>query len=149
MTPEPRRCGPCTACCIVLGIAELSKPEHTRCDFLSTARAGARGCGCLRYDDRPVECGAYRCAWLDGFGGRADRPDDLGVIFDGGANASSGTIIAREVTIGAASGMRASGIIAKLRQSKVVVIATKDGQRHASGPSHLIDAFLRLAKRPQ
>ena len=148
MTPEPRKCGPCTACCTVLGIAELEKKEHTRCSFLSGA-GSAIGRGCLRYEDRPAECGAYRCAWLDGFGGRADRPDDLGVIFDGGANASSGTIIAREVTIGAASGMRASGIIAKLRRTCVVVIATRDGQRHASGPRHLIDALLRLAKRPQ
>lgn len=148
MTTEPRRCGPCTACCTVLGIAELSKPEHTRCDFLSTARS-AGGRGCLRYDDRPAECGAYRCAWLDGFGGRADRPDELGVIFDGGANASSGTVMAREVWSGAARDMRASGIIADLRRKRIVVVATRDGQRHASGPRAMMEAFISLAMRPR
>jgi hypothetical protein len=53
-----RRCGTCTMCCKVMGVAEIAKPLDQWCPHC------ARGKGCKIYDTRPGECRAFLCGWL-------------------------------------------------------------------------------------
>ena len=69
-------CGPCDACCEVVGVAALDKPINTRCEHQN-------GKGCAIYAKRPSECAVYRCEWLMGGWPLELRPDKLGVILNG------------------------------------------------------------------
>jgi hypothetical protein len=70
-----RRCGGCTLCCRLLGVAELAKPAGTWC------RHCVKGAGCGIYEDRPHSCRVFRCAWLTtpSWPERL-RPDRMGVV---------------------------------------------------------------------
>lgn len=72
-----RECGECRACCTVLGIEDLKKPNHTRCEHECDK-------GCAIYNDgRPQVCIDFKCGWLesdDDFR-NMERPDKLGLIF--------------------------------------------------------------------
>lgn len=70
-----RTCGECKVCCTLLGVPEINKPERTRCDRLCNT-------GCSDYENRPVLCRGYGCAWLFGLGPARWRPDRLGIVFD-------------------------------------------------------------------
>lgn len=52
-------CEGCTACCRLLGIVELNKPEGQFCPHCP---AGAAGCAI--YETRPQSCRTFECAWL-------------------------------------------------------------------------------------
>jgi len=75
-----RSCGDCSACCDVLGVAALGKPEWSPCPHQSA--------GCAIYEGRPDGCKSYRCAWLDGELGDDERPDLVGLIVDSGLTRS-------------------------------------------------------------
>lgn len=51
-----KSCGPCTLCCTVLDIPELSKPGGRPCAHLDG--------GCTIYPDRPTPCRVFTCGWL-------------------------------------------------------------------------------------
>jgi hypothetical protein len=71
-----RQCGPCTACCTVMGVVELNKGNYQPCSF---------NCGsCAIYESRPTMCREWSCVWLLGFikGDEPTRPDQLGLIFN-------------------------------------------------------------------
>ncbi len=72
-----RACGDCQACCTVVGVEELHKPNWTRC---------AQQCetGCAIYPDRPRTCRGYSCLWAAGLleGEDERRPDRLGILLD-------------------------------------------------------------------
>ena len=71
-----RACGPCTACCTILGVTELHKPVNVECEHACSN-------GCSIYDDRPKTCRDWSCDWKNGLiPGEHFRPDKLGVIFD-------------------------------------------------------------------
>lgn len=97
-----RSCGPCTACCYVLGVIALGKGEWSRCSHQEP--------GCAIYADRPSGCSSYRCAWLDGKLPEDERPDVVGLIVDSGLTRSflplwgEDAVNVREVSPGAASG---------------------------------------------
>ena len=74
--PQARRCGPCSLCCTLLRVDELAKAAGSPCPKLRTAG------GCGIHPSRPGICRAYRCAWLEGRFGEADRPDRLGALVD-------------------------------------------------------------------
>ena len=78
--PPGDGCGPCTACCDVIGVDTVGKPYYARCPHLDPLKNGA---SCGVYADRPGTCREYRCAWHLGYlGPRADRrPDQCGVVF--------------------------------------------------------------------
>jgi hypothetical protein len=57
-TVADRTCGTCTLCCKVMGIAEIQKPRGVWCAHC------APGKGCRIYDQRPEECRAFNCLWL-------------------------------------------------------------------------------------
>lgn len=73
---QPNKCGECKACCTVLGVHELSKPEFQKCQHLT-------GSGCGVYKDRPNSCKDYACLWLVS-DDNIDilRPDQIGVILE-------------------------------------------------------------------
>lgn len=53
-----RSCGTCTLCCKVYRIDDLGKPAGKWCAHC------AIGSGCTIYDDRPQQCRAFDCMWL-------------------------------------------------------------------------------------
>lgn len=71
-----RRCGECSLCCTVLRVDELAKLGGTDCLHQQA------GGGCAIHPRRPAICRAYRCLWLRGRFGAADRPDRLGAVLD-------------------------------------------------------------------
>lgn len=78
-----RSCGDCTVCCTYLRISVLEKKGLTPCQHLKDpAPDGYTGSGCSVYETKPDVCHAYHCAWLDGHGEEADRPDRSGMLID-------------------------------------------------------------------
>src|SRR3954453_4193121 len=69
-----RQCGECTACCMVMGVAEVPTPFYTPCPHQTEA-------GCAIYDKRPGPCRDFYCEWLVGGLTEDDRPDKLGLVF--------------------------------------------------------------------
>ena len=70
-----RGCGTCTACCTVLDVPELDKPEGVPCQHLTD-----QGCGI--YEDRPEACRNFKCGYLlriDDWPTRM-RPDQSGFM---------------------------------------------------------------------
>lgn len=69
-----RECGDCTLCCTVTAVRELNKPERVDCVHCNK--------GCSIYEQRPVACAAFSCAWLDGDLPDWMRPDKVGVMIE-------------------------------------------------------------------
>lgn len=68
-----RECGPCTACCTVLGVEEIGKAAGVRCEYVAVR--------CSIYGHRPGACAKYACMWLAGLGtDESIRPDVCGVM---------------------------------------------------------------------
>lgn len=75
-TAKHRKCDGCTACCTVLGVASIDKPEHVPCKHLCQI-------GCAVHSTKPEECNAYSCLWKIGAIAQDKyRPDKIGLIFD-------------------------------------------------------------------
>lgn len=49
----------CNMCCEVLGVKEISKPDHSLCS------KSENNC-CSIYENRPPSCRNYKCLWLTG-----------------------------------------------------------------------------------
>lgn len=56
-TVPGRRCGSCTLCCKVMGVAGIAKPAGKSCDHCT-------GHGCRIYDARPDDCREFHCRFL-------------------------------------------------------------------------------------
>jgi hypothetical protein len=69
-----RACDGCTACCFVMGVAEVPTPFYSRCPHIC-------GSGCDIYGKHPGACRDFYCEWLVGQLGPDDRPDRLGLLF--------------------------------------------------------------------
>lgn len=70
-------CGTCTLCCKLPGLPEMNKPVNKWCKYAKPGK------GCTVYDNRPVPCQAYRCAYLQIDNIDPDlRPDRCGAIFE-------------------------------------------------------------------
>jgi len=68
-----RTCGDCQECCVVFEVPELEKAEGARC-----AHQCATGCAIWGREERPAECGAFKCLYLEGWVG--SRPSETHVI---------------------------------------------------------------------
>ena len=68
-----RVCGDCQMCCEILGVPDVRKPSHTRCQHQGTG-------GCEIYGVRPVACREFACMWREGFGTEFMRPDLCGFM---------------------------------------------------------------------
>ena len=110
-----RECGQCNACCIVFDIDEMQKKAGDRCERLCPT-------GCSRYDDRPSECRAYRCAWLNGVGDDDMRPDLLGVVIDARSAGKHRIASAMEVWAGASKEPRARAAIDAIASGGAAVL---------------------------
>ncbi len=130
-----RVCGPCQVCCEEKSIPELRKPSKTSCEHQC-------GKGCGIYEDRPVSCFGYRCAWLKGFGGARSRPDLFGILIDeenrpdqrpaiedamGGAAPEMGILVWREVREGALETHEALTVLRAIRKEVPVCTISLDG----------------------
>lgn len=76
-------CGTCRLCCKLLAVNEISKPRCQWCTYASVA-------GCDIYGQRPQSCRDFECVWLQSQRKErplplALRPDQCGVVLDGGA----------------------------------------------------------------
>jgi Fe-S-cluster containining protein len=58
--PRTRECGSCNACCDILEVEAVDKPENELCKHWQA------GTGCTIYDRRPQMCRSFTCAWLQG-----------------------------------------------------------------------------------
>jgi hypothetical protein len=95
-----RACGGCTACCFVMGVAEVPTPFYTRCPHICAE-------GCDVYGKHPGACRDFYCEWLVGRLDDSDRPDRLGLLFvanrlRGATGGDSVFVTAYEVWPGAA-----------------------------------------------
>ena len=131
-----RRCGNCTACCLVLQVPELGKPRDIACPHA--------GNGCKDYDHRPASCRSYRCMWLDGFLDQRDKPNRIGIVLDRPDVMVSGeiwsdipSVMIRVVHPGAKLARRAKEIINTLAERKAVLLARGD-DRKLKGPAALV-----------
>lgn len=108
-------CGPCTACCDVLGVADLGKPYYARCRHLGEKH-------CDAYEERPKQCSDFRCAWHLGFlGPRTDRrPNECGVIFQFDQHRGKWILGIYEVVPGAASAEKTMFLARMILTSKKV-----------------------------
>jgi hypothetical protein len=69
-----RTCAGCTACCFVMGVAEVPTPFYSPCPHIKNG-------GCDIYGKHPGACRDFYCEWLVGRAGPDDRPDRLGLLF--------------------------------------------------------------------
>jgi hypothetical protein len=68
-------CGDCGLCCNLMEVTSLNKPRRQWCSHFK------RGVGCGIYEDRPVDCRAFQCAFLTVDGLSDDwRPDRAGFL---------------------------------------------------------------------
>ncbi len=117
-----RDCGTCTACCHSLVVEELEKPAFSKCVHSCEAM------GCSAYYERPDSCRNFRCLWLDGHLGDADRPDQLGVIFTTTVHENIGVHpLLVETTPGGIKQPRVLKAIEGLTTQGPVLVLTKTG----------------------
>lgn len=132
--PPSRKCGNCSACCTVVGVAELEKPANVRCEHLGKGKHA-----CKIYDERPESCAGYQCYWTHGMASWQERPDKVGLIVDASPQLQAMwgrlAVQVREVWPGASRSKKGDKLIAKLAQEgisqpeAVVFILTTDGKR--------------------
>ncbi len=123
---EFRPCGSCQACCTVVGVIELAKPEWTRCQLQCAS-------GCAIYDERPATCRGYSCLWQAGIldGDERRRPDNLGIIFDTRRDSDGSDVIqAWEVWPGALNEPQALYLVKRLAEQHMVLVRLY-GQRES------------------
>jgi hypothetical protein len=113
-----RRCGPCTACCMVLGVAEVPTPFYTPCAHQCAG-------GCAIYEKRPGACRDFYCEWLVGALTDDDRPDKLGLVFVSTRVAEGTTdsvvVAAYEVWPGAGNSERARAVFAASKDDLALI----------------------------
>ena len=107
-----RACDGCTACCFVMGVAEVPTPFYTRCPHICHG-------GCDVYGKHPGACRDFYCEWLIGRLGPDDRPDKLGLLFvanrlRNGDGSDRMFVAAYEVWPGAADTARGRAVLASL-----------------------------------
>jgi hypothetical protein len=73
-TQTGRACAGCTACCFVMGVAEVPTRFFSPCLHIQNG-------GCDIYGKHPGACRDFYCEWLVGRLGPDDRPDQLGLLF--------------------------------------------------------------------
>lgn len=136
-TPEPktnRKCGPCSACCVILGVPEIDKSSHCECP---NRQRGWKACAI--YDDRPQSCRDFACMWLEGHFANRDRPDEIGCIFQASNLPGVGpALVSHEVHENASRRGRAKAIIERVARGMPVIVIPHDNGKPrvvASSPS--------------
>jgi len=115
-----RSCGPCQACCSVLGVPELGKLSGDPCPH-----ACSKGCG--TYQNRPESCRAYECLWLQGLFREEDRPDQIGLVVD--TNKTGTMVVVREIHEGDFDKPEAQNFVRSIPKELTVYVMLKNGKR--------------------
>lgn len=138
---QKRVCGSCKACCTALIVDEVPKAEWERCRHLG-------GLGCKIYSKRPGSCRNYACGWLQGIGGRDDRPDRLGVIVSPVVSEQMGEhALLHEVAPGATQKPRVRQLVAELVKHIIVFKIERDSMRRLiGGPTERIRPLMEQAR---
>jgi len=104
------------------------------------------------YPERPVECRAYTCLWLEGEFEEGDRPHEIGLAFDLPSRIQDHpdyegvtAICAREVRPNGRDGGRAATLLMQLSRSIVVRLSDPEGQTQLMGPRGSIDLLVQRA----
>lgn len=111
-----RICGDCTACCTVMGVAELNKANYQPC---------SHNCGsCAIYNSRPSTCRSWCCGWLLGLieGDERRRPDKLGLLFNRENLGGKPITVAYEVWPGAGRESNNEYLLRKMSQKTPIVL---------------------------
>ena len=79
LNPQPktkivRPCGPCDACCFIMHVPTLNKPQFTACPH----QRAAGGCGIHMV--KPPVCSAWQCLWSKSTWPDDWRPDICGLL---------------------------------------------------------------------
>jgi hypothetical protein len=69
-----RECGSCSSCCTILEVAAVNKPVNQFCQHCDLGK------GCKIYDDRPLMCRSFSCAWLQGHLDDDWYPETAGMV---------------------------------------------------------------------
>lgn len=125
----------------------LDKLPYTTCKHACAA-------GCASYAERPGECHAYRCLWLDdAVGDAADRPDLLGLMFDLPSLVQDHpdyqgiqAVCARELHARARDETRAAALLVRLARVMIVRLTSPSGRTELMGPRHLVDLLVERAR---
>lgn len=127
-TTDPKRvCGDCKACCTALKVDELPKAEWQRCKHVGPL-------GCKIHRTAPASCRVYACGWLQGMGGRDDRPDRLGVVISPMVTEELGEhALVHEMRPGALQSPRARHIVSQLVRHCIVFDIQRDSMRKLIG----------------
>lgn len=121
-------------CCTVLRVDELSKLGGRPCPLLRPT-----GDGCSIHATRPGICRAYRCLWLRGGLGDADRPDQLGAVLDVVSEGGSPLLAIREAQSGAFErSPRLREIAEQHRRSMPVRVTSASDAMNAGRPYRLL-----------
>jgi len=127
-----RKCSPCSACCVVLGVNAIKKPAWERCKDQSEL-------GCGIYSSRPKPCGDYQCKWLAGELEENERPDLVRLIVDSGTTKlfshtwGDDALVVRETSPKSSETLKAKRLIHKLLgQDRVVFV------KHYGGGSEFL-----------
>lgn len=127
----PRVCGPCHACCEVLGFearpgeASFTKPAGVACPHLCPG-------GCGIYAQRPPVCARFQCAWLQ-TPSLPDtlRPDRCGVLFamNDSLLGEGYAVYAYELRPGASDRQPAARLLRQVARQATVILVRADGRR--------------------
>ena len=139
-----RSCGECSACCTALKVPELGKGEREPCVHAKQIVGTRR---CLVYENRPDSCRKFRCAWLDGVGPVAARPDKTDIILVLTESKFGPTVQAFEMRDNAHLRPTNAEVIERLvRKGIVVVIFKTDGTRRLLGPPSVVAKIQAMVK---
>lgn len=142
MTEPKRECGDCRACCTIMAVEEIPKPNYQRCQHVGMF-------GCTIYAERPDSCQNFQCLWLQGVIDADShvellRPDKLKVMFDYQPDTKFGEVFkAYDVEPGATDRPAARTIIETLAADHLVVIMGPK-KRQLVGPKKRVKAAERV-----
>lgn len=137
-----RSCGPCSECCTVLGVHELSKAPFVRCRHVEASKGGC--CGIHR--NRPVSCSEFSCLWLGGHFDRKDRPDRTGIVLATGEMQWGQVVFAYVRKPGADASGRGAELLRTLAERVPVCVTRWNGKRSVLVPEELRGALPRIIR---
>lgn len=132
-----RECGECQACCTVLAVKVMSKPEYMPCSEQCSS-------GCAIQSTKPAPCVAFECEWLRGDLNEEHRPDKFGLIFSWQDTKFGKAMIARECRDGAAK--EYEPFLKKIGEN-VLIIVSNETDRGLFTPKAQMRKVLKIIEK--
>lgn len=135
-----RSCGSCNMCCEVFRIEDLDKAQGVRCEHLRT------GCnGCTIYEQRPDQCRAFACLWVQGVGPASMRPDRSGVVLT--SPVDSVPMVHAHASSFEKVQTKTRRVLDMFTERAVVILIAGDRRKLLGGPRHLVEQILSRVAR--